>query len=209
MANSLFFSRSCRWKGHVKRRVVKPPAERIHRFVERKKGGQGLKKIVDACPRRGEPRDRTGAVDWNGVPRVIHGGWMRPWKGGGRESNAKRVRRDEKCTDSTFKSIAVVACFLSMARALGPMGFNPQRESSGERKKVSSGRLPLLIGRESTIHTDSPLFCLACYRSTLVSNVFRKRCSPSSGIFELCSLRVFASEPVSTTDSSSFCLISV
>lgn len=124
--------------------------------MEREKGGQGLKKIVDACPRRGEARDRTGAVDWNGAPRVIHGGWMRSWKGGGRESNAKRVRRDEKCTDSTFKSVAVVARFLPMARALGPMGFNPQRESSGERKKVSSGRLPLLIGRESTIHTDSP-----------------------------------------------------
>lgn len=44
------------------------------------KGWSGVaraKKIVDACPRRGEPRDRTRAVDWNGVPRVIHGGWMR------------------------------------------------------------------------------------------------------------------------------------
>lgn len=130
-------------------------------------------------------------------------------KGGGREreSNAKRVHRDEKCTDSTFKSIRRRMLSLDGKRRVhSAQWVSTPKETRVGRKKVSSGRLPLLIGREF-LDTYRLLFCLACYLSTLVSNVFRKRCSPSSGIFELCPLRVFVSS-LFRIRSTSFCLIS-
>lgn len=100
-------------------------------------------------------------MDWNGVPRVIHGGWMRSWKGGGREREreGKRgsrmqsvctgVRRDEKCTDSTFKSIRRRMLSLDGERRVhSAQWVSTPKETRVGRKKVSSGRLPLLIGRE-------------------------------------------------------------
>lgn len=118
-----------------------------------------------------------------------------------------QARRDEKCTDSTFKSIRRRMLSLDGKRRVhSAQWVSTPKETRVGRKKVSSGRLPLLIGREF-LDTYRLLFCLACYLSTLVSNVFRKRCSPSSGIFELCPLRVFVSS-LFRIRSTSFCLIS-
>lgn len=205
--------------GHVKRRFVKAPAESIYRFVERKKGGQGLqgrKKLSTPVPEEAnlvigyERRIGMGFLEWfMGVGCGRKGGGREREGGKERESNAKRVHRSETGWkvyrfDVQKHSSSHAFSRWWAARALGPMGFNPQRDSSGAEESVewataTSNRpwVPRYIQRL--------LFCLACYLSTLVSNVFRKRCSPSSGIFELCPLRVFVS---SLFRIRSFCLIS-
>lgn len=133
-------------------------------------------------------------------------------KDGGRERESRmQSMHGMKSVPIRRSKAFVVACFLSMVkrRVHSPQWVSTPKETRVGRKKVSSGRLPLLIGREF-LDTYRLLFCLACYLSTLVSNVFRKRCSPSSGIFELCPLRVFVSSlsRIGRSTNTSFCLIS-